>query len=466
MKRLIPLLLIAISAAAQVATYKELKYPPLKGVKIPEVVTATMPNGIRLYLLEDHELPLISGFALVRTGNLLDPPDKIGLAQITGTVMRTGGTETQTGDQLDELLENVAASVESSIGETSGRVSFSSLKENVDQALAVFQQVLTAPQFRQDKIDLAKTQMRSAIARRNDNADSVAAREFSDTVYGKATPYGWRTEIATVDAIERDDLVAFHRRCFFPANTMLVASGDFNAAEMRIKLERLLGGWNVEQSPVPPFPSVSEKASPGIYLAVKPDVTQTFFFLGHLGGVLRDKDYAALEVMADILGGGFRSRLVQRVRTELGYAYNVSAYWGANYSHPGLFTISGSTKSASTTETIEAVRQEVEKLRSTEVTGDELQAAKDSVLNSFVFNFDRPAKTLSRMVTLDYYGYPRDFLFQYQKAVAAVTKADVLRVAKEYIQPGNFTTVTVGKPDDFGKPLSALGLPVKEIELK
>ncbi len=466
MKRMIPLLLVVMSAAAQVATYKELKYPPLKDVKIPEIVTATLPNGIKLYLLEDHELPLISGFALVRTGNLFDPQDKIGLAQITGTVMRSGGTEAQTGDQLDELLENVAASVESSIGETSGRVSFSSLKENVDQALAVFQQVLTAPQFRQDKIDLAKTQMRSAIARRNDEADSVAAREFSDTVYGKSTPYGWRTEIATVDAIQRDDLIAFHRRYFFPANTVLVASGDFDTAEMRSKLERLFGGWNAVQAPVPPFPPVIEKASPGIYLAVKPDVTQTFFELGHLGGILRDKNYAALEVMADILGGGFRSRLFRRVRTQLGYAYDVSAYWGADYGHPGLFTVSGSTKSASTTDTIEAIRQEIDKMRTAEVTDEELQSSKDAVLNSFVFNFDRPGKTLGRMVTLDYNGYPRDFLFQYQKAVAAVTKADVQRVAKEYIRPGNFTIVTVGKPEDFGKPLSALGVPVKEIELK
>jgi zinc protease len=211
---------------------------------------------------------------------------------------------------------------------------------------------------------------------------------------------------------------------------------------------------------------VRQKPSAGVYLAVKTDVTQTFFSLGHLGGTLRDKNYAALEVMADILGGGFRSRLVRRVRTDLGYAYDVSAYWGANYNHPGVFTVSGSTKSASTTEALEVIRQEIEKMRSAEVTDAELQAAKDAVLNSFVFNFDRPTKTLSRMVTQDYYGYPRDFLFQYQKAVAAVTKADILRVAKEYLKPEDFTIVAVGKPGDFGKPLTALGSPVKEIELK
>jgi len=471
--RLLPLILIALLAGAQTKpaappepSVKSLKYPALKEIKIPEVATSTLANGIKLYLLENHELPLVSGFALVRTGNLFDPPEKIGLAEITGSVMRTGGTPGQTGDQLDELLEGMAASVESSIGETSGRVSFSALKENTEQVLAVFQQVLTAPEFRQDKIDLLKTQLRGAIARRNDEAGDVAGREFAETVYGKDTPYGWRIEYEHLDRIQRDDLVAFYRRYFFPANIMLVVSGDINTAEMRARLEKLLGGWKVEQPPVPPFPEVREKPSAGVYLAVKTDVTQTFFALGHLGGTLRDKNYAALEVMADILGGGFRSRLVRRVRTDLGYAYDVSAYWGANYTHPGIFTVSGSTKSASTTEALEVIRQEIEKMRSAEVTDEELQAAKDAVLNSFVFNFDRPTKTLNRMVTQDYYGYPRDFLFQYQKAAAAVTKADILRVAKEYLKPQNFTIVAVGKPGDFGRPLAALGLPVKEIELK
>ena len=471
--RLLPLILIALLAGAQTKpaappepSVKSLKYPALKEIKIPEVATSTLANGVKLYLLENHELPLVSGFALVRTGNLFDPPEKIGLAEITGSVMRTGGTPGQTGDQLDELLEGMAASVESSIGETSGRVSFSALKENTEQVLAVFQQVLTAPEFRQDKIDLLKTQLRGAIARRNDEAGDVAGREFAETVYGKDTPYGWRIEYEHLDRIQRDDLVAFYRRYFFPANIMLVVSGDINTAEMRARLEKLLGGWKVEQPPVPPFPEVREKPSAGVYLAVKTDVTQTFFALGHLGGTLRDKNYAALEVMADILGGGFRSRLVRRVRTDLGYAYDVSAYWGANYTHPGIFTVSGSTKSASTTEALEVIRQEIEKMRSAEVTDEELQAAKDAVLNSFVFNFDRPTKTLNRMVTQDYYGYPRDFLFQYQKAAAAVTKADILRVAKEYLKPQNFTIVAVGKPGDFGRPLAALGLPVKEIELK
>lgn len=453
------------TTASAIPSYKELKYPPLKPIKIPDVATSTLPNGMKLYLLENHELPVVRGVALVRTGNLFDPPDKVGLATITGMVIRSGGTKNKTGDQLDEQLENIAASVETGIDESFGDASFSCLKENTDEVLGVFHDVLTDPEFRQDKVDLAKTELRSGISRRNDDPHGIAEREFTDTVYGRNTPYGWREEYATVDRISRDDLLKFYQRYFFPANIMLAVQGDFSTPEMKAKLDKLFGGWNVQQPPPPPFPKVIDKPVAGVFLATKTDVTQTFFVLGHLGGELRDKDYPALEVMSDILGDGFRSRLFQRVRTKLGYAYSVSAFWGANYDHPGLFEISGSTKSATTTETIKVIEEEVARMRSSEVTTEELESAKQTVANSFVFNFDTPSKTLNRILRYDYYGYPRDFINQYQKAIQAVTKADVLRVARDHIDPKKFTIVTVGNPKQFGQPLATLGLPVASIDL-
>ncbi len=446
-------------------SYRDLKYPPLREIKLPQIATYTLANGMKLYLLENHELPLVSGVALIRTGNLFDPPGKTGLATLTGTVMRTGGTKSKTGDDLDDLLEGMGAGVEAGIGETSGNVSFNALKENTDEVLAVFRDILSSPEFRQDKLDLAKNQMRSLIARRNDDPHGIVGREFRDTLYGKDTPYGRRIEYATLDPIQRDDLVAFYKRYFFPANVMLAIQGDFAVAEMKAKIESLFAGWTYAQPPVPDFPNVTVKPTPGVMLAAKPDVTQTFFAMGHLGGTLRDKDYAALQVMGDILGGGFTSRLFKKVRTERGYAYEIDAAWGAAYDHPGLFEIGGSTKSASTVETLKLARQEVERLRTSEVTDEELKTAKDTVLNSFVFNFDRPSKTLNRLLTYEYFGYPKDFIFEYQKAVEVVTKADVLRVAKQHLHPDQFTIVAVGNPKEFGEPLSALGLPVKDIDL-
>jgi zinc protease len=451
--------------AVVLPSYKDLKYPPLPPLKVPEPMEATLSNGMKILLLEDHELPLVSGAALIRTGNLFDPSNKRGLAGLTGEVLRSGGTKTRTGDQLDQDLENVAASIESQIGESSATLSFSCLKENTDQVLGLFRDLLTSPEFRQDKVDLAKTQTRSGISRRNDDADGIADREFSDIVYGRNTPYGWRVEYSDIDNIQRQDLVNFYRRYYFPSNIMLEVYGDFSAAELKTKLEQIFDDWKYTQPPVPAFPKVVEKPVPGLYLASKDDTTQTFFNVGELGGELRDKDYPALEVAAEILGGGFSSRLFRNVRTQHGWAYNISASWSANYDHPGTFVISGSTQSAHTVDTLKAVGEELDKIRTAEVTDQELQTAKDTVLNGFVFNFDRPSKTINRLMIYQYFGYPKDFIFQYQKAIAAVTKADILRVAQQYFQPKNLTYVAVGNPKDFGTPLASLGMKVEPIDL-
>jgi zinc protease len=461
MRRLLAAALIlgglAAAQGVKIPTYKELKYPPLGQVKIPEPVQTTLSNGMRLFLLENHELPLVSGSVMIHTGNLFDPPDKKGLSGIMAEVLRSGGTKANTGDQLDVELENIAASVESGMDETSASVGFSALKESADTALAIFKDVLTNPEFRQDKIDLSLTQQRSGIARRNDDPDGIPDRELSRILYGPNTPYGWQVEYTDLANIKREDLQAFYRRYYFPKNMMLEVYGDFNASEMKDKLEKLFADWKVEQPAVPPFPKVTAPPAPGVYLAEKPDVTQTFFSIGELGGLRNDPEYAALEVTANILGQGFTSRLMKEIRTKLGYAYNIAAVWSAQYDHPGTFRIVGSTKSMTTVETIQAIQAELEKIRTAEVTDKELQDAKDAALNGFVFNFASPAQTLSRAVRYEYYGYPKDFVFQYQKALGAVTRADVLRVAKARFRPDNLAIVTVGNPKDFGKPLTTLG---------
>ncbi|MSV35333.1 MAG: insulinase family protein [Bryobacterales bacterium] len=450
--------------APAIPTYRDLKYPPLRQIKIPEPVTFTLPNGMKVFLLEDHELPVFNGLALVRTGNLFDPPDKRGVSSIMADVLRSGGTRAKTGDQIDEELENLAAAVESSMGETNASISFSGLSESTGTILRIFHDVLTGPEFRQEKIDLTITQTHSGIDRRNDEPQGIAEREIASVVYGRDNSYGWTVEHQHLARIQREDLQAFYRRYYFPKNIQLAVYGDFSAAAMRSMLEALFADWNVEQPAVPPFPAVNVKPAPGVFLAEKSDVTQTFFTMGMLGGTLRDPDYPALEVATNILGSGFTSRLMSRIRTKMGLAYSIGAGWGAAYDHPGIFRIVGSTKSASTADAVLAARTEVEKMRTTEVTEQELRTAKDTVLNSFVFFFDSPSKTLSRLMNYEYYGYPKDFLFEYQKKVAAVTRADVLRVFRERVNPANLSIVAVGNPQNFGKPLTGVGK-VEKIDL-
>jgi zinc protease len=456
---------LTLAAAFGQSSYNNLKYPPLRAIEIPKIEAVTLPNGIRLYLLEDHELPQVHGTALVRTGNLFDPQDKVGLATMTGMVMRSGGTAAKTGEQLDEQLENVAAHVESEIGESSGSVTFFALKESASAVMGVFHDVLTAPEFRQDKIDLAKSQLHSAISRRNDDAHRILQREFASVLYGKDNSYGWDDQHATIDRINRADLQSFYKRYFFPKNMLLAVWGDFDSAQMKAQVEKLFADWTAEQSPVPEFPKVTQKNTAGTYLAVKNDVSQTFFSLGQLGGLRSDKDYPALEIMADILGGGFHSRLMEQIRSKMGNAYDISASWSANYDHPGMFEITGSTKLTSTVETLRAVESEVERIRTTEVSDEELRTAKDTALNSLVFAFDTKSKTLGRLMAYEYFGYPKDFIQQYQKALAAVTRADVLRVAKEHLDPAKFALVAVANPTGFAEGLEKLGHPVTPIDL-
>jgi len=456
----------AARPAAAATSPRDLKYPPLAPIPAPKVESFTLANGIKLYLIEDHELPLVAGTAMVRTGNLFDPGEKIGLATLTGMTIRTGGTISRTGDELAVELENIAATIDSEIGESSGAVTFSALKAGADRVLALFHEVLTAPAFRQDKLDLAKARLHNLVARRNDNPDGIARMELLARLVGKDTPYGWAMQHATIDRINRGDVQRFYRRYFFPANTLLGLFGDFDAAEMKARVEKLFAGWTVQQPAVPEFPKVGPAPAGGTFLAVKADVTRTFFALGQRGGELRDKDYPALVVMGTILGGGgFPSRLSQRLAGKAGNAYEIAAGWGANFDHPGVFNISGSVKSLSTVDTIKAIREEVERLRTTEVTDEELKGARDAALSSLVFAFDNKVNSLNRILAYEYFGYPGDFVQKYQSGLAAVTRADVLRVARERLDPARFTVVAVGNPQDFGTQLDALGSPVAAIDL-
>ena len=454
----------APASAAGVVSPKDLKYPPLRAIQAPDFAVFTLPNGMKLYLMEDHDLPVVGGIALVRTGSLLDPPQRIGLAQLAGIAMRTGGTAVKTAEQIDTLLDNLASTTESFIGDSSGTFSFAGLKENTPATLQLFKEILTQPGFRADNIEVAKTQLRVAVSHRNDNAGVIARREFAGLVYGKDSPFGRQVEYATLNRVSRNDLRAFHQRYFFPANVTLGVWGDFNTAGMKASVEKLFADWTVRQPPVPEIAKMKNAPSPGVFLAEKKDVTQAFFTIGHLGGQRDDKDYAALEILAGILGGGSQSRIALRLRASLGLANEITAAWNAGYAQPGLFEISGSANSVSTVAAIKAIQEEIDRIRTAEVTEDEWKNARQAVVDRLVFTDDSRAKSFVRQMILDYYGYPKDYLQQYQKALESVTRADLLRVAKQHFNPANLTVAVVANQTMFGEPLEKLG-PVTKLDL-
>jgi zinc protease len=444
--------------------YARLKYPKLRDVQVPRVERVTLANGMRLFLLEDHELPLVSISVRIRTGSVYEPAEKVGLASITGEVMRTGGTTTKTGDEIDEELESIAASVETGIGLNSGSASMSVLKADLDTGLAVLADVLMNPAFRQDKIELAKMQHRSAISRRNDYVGEIAGREFEKLIYGPASVYARQTEYDTIDSISRDDLVAFHKKFFGPNNMMLAVWGDFDTKQMIEKIEKAFEGWRKVDLDLPETPQVQYEFRKTVNVVRKDDINQSNIYLGHIGGLMSDPDYFALIVMNRILGGGFTGRLFKNVRSREGLAYSVFGAYSANFEYPGEFYVGCQTKSESTVHAIRAMLREVKKMQESEVTDEELALAKDSFLNSFVFNFDSKGEIVNRLMTYDYFGYPADFLQKTKENVEKVTKADVLRVARKHLKPDKVQILAVGRPDDFDEPLSVLG-PVNEIDI-
>ncbi|MBD2357402.1 insulinase family protein [Tolypothrix sp. FACHB-123] len=453
------------SAATAAKHYTELQLPPLPEIKLPKYERFVLQNGLVVYLMEDRELPLVSGTALIRTGSRWEPAAKVGLAGLTGTVMRTGGTKKHSPDELNEMLEQRAASVETSISEAAGSASFEALSEDVETVFGLFAEVLREPVFAQEKLDLAKTQAKGGIARRNDDPDTIASREFRKLIYGKDSPYARTVEYATLEQINRNDLLQFYQRYFHPNNMILGVVGDFDAKKMRSLIQAKLGNWRRNpQISKPQLPQVQAANKGGVFAVNQPQLTQSSVLIGHLGGKFNSPDYAALDVLNEVLNG-FGGRLFNEVRSRQGLAYSVYGYWSPRFDYPGMFIAGGQTRSDATVQFVKSLQAEIKRTQTQAITAQELAFAKNSTLNSFVFNFQDPAQTLSRLMRYEYYGYPSDFLFRYQKAVAATTAADVQRVAKQYLKPENLVTLVVGNQTAIQPPLTQLAAQVTPIDV-
>lgn len=452
------LVLCTQPAGAQVAASPdEITYPPLRKVPVAQAERVEMDNGIVVFLLEDHELPLIDAIARIRTGTRFEPAEKAGLADMMASVSRTGGVGEKSGEDVDLFLENRGASLFSSMGNGVATVSMNVLASSFDEVLPVMADVLRLPRFEPDKIEEAKVQAKSAIARRNDSPGAIASREFNKLVYGPESPYTHQPEYATIDAITREDLVAFHDRYYHPNQVMIGVTGDFDRDEVLAAIEREFGDWQPQEVSLPTDFSIASAETGKVYLVEKTDLTQTNFRLGHLGTTIDDPDYFALEIMNTIFGQGFASRLFSHIRSDLGLAYAIWGYVGANYDYPGTFQVGGETKLESTAAALDAIMAEIDRMKQGDITAEELAYAKESYLNSFVFNFDTVEEVVGRQMLYEYYGYPPDFLQTSRDRIEAVTRQDVARAAREHLHPDRLVIVAVADPAKLDRPLSDFG---------
>ncbi len=441
---------------------RTMTFPPLR-FQVPKTERIVLGNGMIVHLLEDHELPVISITAFIGTGSVYEPAGKAGLAGLTGTVMRSGGTAGLSPEQIDDELEFMASTVESSIGSDIGNASMSCLRKNLDSTLRIFSQVLMSPAFRPDRLDLAKKQAIEALRRENDNPKEVADRELNKAIY-RGSPLGRYPTMGSISAIGREDLVEFHKKYYHPNNIILSVSGDIGRGEIIEKLNKAFAGWQKEAVTFPPVTVPDDNLKPAVYL-VKKDVNQSVIRMGHLGVDKNNPDIYALRVMNFILGGGgFESKLMSEVRTGQGLAYNVGSDFSIGRRFPGTFTAETETKAESTAKTIGLMERIIAGMTKTPLTAEELTLAKDSIINSFIFGFTSSASVANQRAILEYYGYRKGYLENFRDNISKVTRDDVLRVARKYLHPDAMILVVVGDEGKFDNPLSVFGK-VSEIKL-
>ncbi len=413
-----------------------------------------LKSGMVAYVAEDKALPLVNIAITVRTGSYLEPQGKEGLASFTGSQIRRGGSASLTAEQLDERFDFLAAQAWTGIGPTAGSASLNCLADNLDEALKLFVEMLRSPRFQEDRLALAREQALQDMKKRNDDSADIEAREWNVLLNGESHFTNRFTTEASVKAITRDDLAAFHRRFYHPANMTAAVSGALPRAEMIRRLEAAFGNWPSPRTAVPPPPGTIEPAAPGLFRMQK-DVNQGRVSMG-LPTVKRDSpDQYALEVMNEILGGsGFTSRITKTVRSDEGLAYSAGSGLTIGVYYPGRFRAAFQSKSRTVAYATELVLGEIKKMRAAPVSEEELTTIKNSIVQTFPSSFASKAQAMGIFAADEYTGREPFYWKTYRERIQAVTAADVRRVATTYLVPEKMTVLVVGdqKEIDLGDP--------------
>jgi zinc protease len=440
-----------------VPAYGPLKFNPVK----PE--RYTLPNGLVVYLLENHELPLIQINVLFHTGTMYEPADKIGLGGMFAQTWTQGGTQTRKPEEVARFLERKAAGIGFGMDMENGAASLNCRTRDFDDVFALFIELLMKPGFAKDQLELAKAQAQETLRRRNDDPEDISRREFRGLMYGKSHPYARLATPKTVNAIKREDLLAWHAQMIVPNGAFLGISGDFDSAAMKKKLQEHLGGWAKKEVILnPPMPAPEIKTKRLFY--IQRPINQSQIRIGYPSYPRHHPDSFAWSVFNELWGGGATSRLFRIVRTQQGLAYAVGSAAFVPSERGFVVALSQTRGLASITATQSILKINGE-LQNTTFTPAEVQAAKETLINQYIQNFTTPQQITGATMNNEYYGFPSDYLETYPKSIAKVTPEDVERVAKTYLQPDKATILMVGDLSTFEKPIAVLGK-AQEIRLE
>jgi zinc protease len=453
---------------------EEIVFAPL-AFEPPDAATfrRTLPDGTVVYLAPSRELPLVTIAITFKGGASLDPADAPGLAAMTARMVREGGTAKNAPAEFDETLDFLATEVSVAANETFTTATMNCLKSNLDESLRLFVEMLRSPAFDQQRLETTKARQIEALKQRNDDAASILGREWKRLVYGighfeSAEPTG-----KTVAAIDREKLAALHGKIVHPGNAIVAVSGDFDEREMLDRLATAFSGWErgpVAADPTPP----TAVLEPGLYHVPK-EIPQGKVVLGCRSIVRDDPDAIPLLLLNEILGaGGFTSRLMQQVRSNEGLAYSVRSAVTPKVAYPGDFRAGFESKSATVALATKIVVDEIRRIRAEKVSAQELETAKRGLIETFPRQFESKPAMLRLFVNDEWTKRPADYWKTFRRKVEAVTADDLLRVAKEHLDPEKMAILVVGDwaeiaPGDLGKRASMndfFGGKVKHLPLR
>lgn len=427
---------------------------PRSPVRLPAATDRrfVLESGPVVYLAEDHALPLVEITLALPAGGFLDPPGQVGLAYLTASLLRRGGGAGLDADNFDERLDELGARMDSLAGHLRAGATLSVPSWSFAEALRLFVGMLARPAFQEDRLRSARSNLHESLGRRNESALAVLQREWDWLMVGREHFSARAVTTASLDAIRREDLLAFHHRVWRPAEMILAVSGDFQSAELLVELQSLFADWPARpprHSPIPwPPPPPAAPAPAGLY-HYESNVPQAKVMLGQRLPKLLDwrhPDRFALEVLAEILGGsGAISRVAGRLRTAEGLAYRASAEIDPGEFWPGELRVFFETESTSVARAVELALQEIASLGTGLVHPKELDVAVQTLLAELRLDFDTAEEIAGSFAEDELLGRPHGFWQEYLEAVAAVNRQDLARVAREYLRPGELVVLVVGR---------------------
>ncbi|MBD1399223.1 M16 family metallopeptidase [Pelovirga terrestris] len=441
----------------------QLTFPPLELV-FPSVAQQRTANGMIVYLKEDDELPLVDLTIMVRGGSIHDPLDKTGLSAWFAQSLETGGTALLTPAQLEEELDRMAARFSVTSSSYHFQIDLSVHQRDVTRAVELLADLLRRPGFDRERVELARQQLIEGVHRQNDRPAAIAGRYLARAI-NPGHPFGVEPTLDSLDNLKLTDLVALHQRFFQPQQTWWGVSGAINQDEILNLLAMYVGDWESRETDNRLLPNLPESLPPQITL-VDRQLSQTTLLMGHRGISKDNPDLHAVRLANYLLGGGgFNSRLMREIRSNRGLAYSIYSLFQPGRYLPELFVVSGETRNDGAAEVVQLVREMIKQLIVSGVSHDELESAKNSMINSFIFAFEDSHAVVTQKMRLHFYAYPDDYLETYQERIRALSPADIQRVAHQYFHPDQMHIVLVGDSGILLADLQDKSMAIEQVEV-